>query len=151
MTEKIFRAARPGDAAICIDIRGRTRENAFSTDDLAALGITAETWRESIESGAVPGYVYCVDDKVVGYCFGDAETGEILVLAVLPEHEGAGVGRALLERVVDDFRGRGFQRLFLACSSDPAVRSYGFYRKLGWTPTGERDEANDDILERFLT
>ena len=150
MTERTYRAAHPDDAAICIDIRGRTRENAFSVEDLLALGISVDTWRESIESGAVPGYVCCVDARVIGYCFADAQTGEILVLAVLPEHEGAGVGRSLLTRVVDDFRERGFHRLFLACSADPAVRSYGFYRNLGWVPTGERDEAGDDILERFL-
>lgn len=150
MTHRSYRAARPDDAAICIDIRGRTRENAFSADALLALGISAQTWHDAIESGAVPGYVCCVDDQVIGYCFSDAPTGEILVLAVLPEHEGLGVGRALLQRVVDALRTQGFHRLFLACSADPASRSYGFYRKLGWTPTGERDDAGDDILEHFL-
>lgn len=150
MTRRTYRVARPDDAAICIDIRGRTRENAFSADALLALGISAQTWRDAIESGAIPGYVCCVDDQVIGYCFADAQTGEILVLAVLPEHEGLGVGRTLLQRVVDALRERGFHRLFLACSADPASRSYGFYRKLGWTPTGERDDAGDDILEQFL-
>lgn len=150
MTERVYRAAHPDDAPVCIDIRGRTRENAFSVDELLALGISAETWREAIERGTVPGYVCCVDDQVVGYCFADAFTGEVLVLALLPEHEGAGVGRALLQRVVNDFRKRGFNRLYLSCSADPAVRSYGFYRHLGWIPTGQRDEAGDDILERLL-
>ena len=53
MTERTYRAAHPDDAAIAIDIRGRTRENTFSADDLLALGISVERWRESIESGAV--------------------------------------------------------------------------------------------------
>ncbi|WP_150609840.1 GNAT family N-acetyltransferase [Pandoraea cepalis] len=150
MTQRTYRAACPEDAAICIEIRGRTRENAFSAEALLALGISVQTWCDIIESGAVLGNVCCVDDQVIGYCFADAQTGEILVLAVLPEHEGLGVGRALLQRVVDALLERGFHRLFLACSADPASRSYGFYRKLGWTPTGERDDAGDDILEHFL-
>jgi hypothetical protein len=33
----------------------------------------------------------------------------------------------------------GLARLFLGCSSDPKVRSYGFYRHLGWRSTGVTD------------
>ena len=48
-------------------------------------------------------------------------------------------------------RAQGHQRLFLGCSSDPASRSYGFYRYLGWTATGETDKYGDDVLEFRLT
>nr|WP_244300690.1 GNAT family N-acetyltransferase [Achromobacter aegrifaciens] len=85
--------------------------------------------------------------RVTGYCFGDRETGEIVVLALLPESENQGAGKTLLQLVVRHLASLGHERLFLACASDPAVRSHGFYRHLGWTPTGERDEAGDDILE----
>ena len=121
MNDRTYRKAVPEDASRCIEIRGRTRENAFSAAELRALGITADTWRDGIANGAFPGYVCCVD-------------------------EGEGIGKALLRRVVDDFRARGFTNLFLGCSDDPAVRSHGFYRHLGWTPTGERDAAGDEIL-----
>lgn len=47
----------------------------------------------------------------------------------------------------EDLRALEFERLFLACSSDPNVRSYGFYRHLGWMATGEHDEAGDEILQ----
>ena len=46
-----------------------------------------------------------------------------------------------------ELRAQGHQRLFLGCSSDPASRSYGFYRYLGWTATGETDKYGDDVLE----
>lgn len=150
MTDFMYRKAVPQDAAACIAIRGRTRENAFSEAQLRALGITVDTWGAGIADGSCPGYVCCAGGAIAGYCFGERDTGEIVVLALLPEYEGAGVGKTLLRLVVDDFRARGFVKLFLGCSTDPAVRSHGFYRHLGWTPTGERDAAGDDILELRL-
>lgn len=145
--EFIYRPARGEDVAACIDIRGKTRENAFSVEDLAAAGVTLASWTAAVKDGSLPGYVATVDGKVAGYCFGDTETSEIVVLALLPEYEGHGVGKTLLNLVVRDLEALGFQRLFLGCASDPAVRSYGFYRHLGWKSTGAFDDRNDEILE----
>jgi len=150
MTNLIYRKAVPEDAAMCIAIRGRTRENAFSAEALQALGITVESWAEGIRDGSFPGYVAVAAGQMTGYCFGERDSGEIIVLAMLPSHEGAGTGKALLQLVVDDFRKRGFTSLFLGCSSDPQARSYGFYRHLGWTSTGALDAGGDEILELTL-
>lgn len=141
------RDARPEDAAACIDLRGRTRENAFSAAQLAALGITAQTWAEGISGGDFIGRVAWDGERVAGYCFADHDSGEVLVLALLPDYEGRGIGRQLLQEVVSLTRDAGHQRLFLACSADPRSRSHGFYRRLGWRPTGAIDEAGDEILE----
>ena len=146
----VYRPATPADAADCVDLRGRTRENAFSAAQLAALGITAASWAEGIAQGELPGYVAEVDGRMVGYCFGDRASGEIVVLALLPDWEGQGIGKFLLARMVEDFRRWGFQRLFLGCAADPAVRSHGFYRYLGWRPTGEIDDLGDEVLEYRL-
>ncbi|WP_330115538.1 GNAT family N-acetyltransferase [Pseudomonas sp. JS3066] len=124
--------------------------NAFSERELRALGITVETGSAGIEVGSSPGHVCCENGAVVGYCFGDRDSGEIIVLALLPEYEGEGIGMALLPRVVEDFKAVGFNRLFLGCSADPGVRSHGFYRYLGWVPTGELDDLGDEILELRL-
>lgn len=142
-----YRTAIADDAATCIDLRGRTRENAFSAAQLAALSITVESWADGIAQGAFPGHVAEADGRMVGYCFGDRDTGEIIVLALLPDWEGKGIGKALLARTVEDFRGWGFERLFLGCAADPAVRSHGFYRHLGWRSTGEIDDLGDEVLE----
>lgn len=145
-----YRPAVPADAAACIVLRGQTRENAFSEAALNALGITEASWAGGIADGSLPGHICCVDGTMAGYCFGDRDSGEVVVLALLPAFEGMGIGKALLQRVVDDFRAAGWQRLFLGCSADPAVRSYGFYRHLGWRSTGERDKLGDEVLELRL-
>ncbi|MNK78033.1 Acetyltransferase (GNAT) family protein [compost metagenome] len=141
-----YRQAIPEDTPACLDLRGRTRENAFSVDELEALGITLESWQAGIADGSLPGYVALVDGELAGYCFGERDTGEIGVLALLPAYEGQGIGKALLALMVEEFKGLGFQRLFLGCSPDPQVRSHGFYRHLGWKPTGEFDAAGDEVL-----
>jgi ribosomal protein S18 acetylase RimI-like enzyme len=84
-------------------------------------------------------YVCLEGDSLVGYVFADKHTGEIVVLALLPEWEGKGIGRKLLAMMVADLAKLGLQRLFLGCSSDPKVRSCGFYRHLGWKSTGTFD------------
>jgi len=147
MANLTYRAAKPDDASVCIEIRGMTRENAFSQEELHALGVTTESWSMGIKDGSCPGFVACDDGRIVGYCFGDRDTGEIVVLALLPSYEGRGIGKTLLAKMVKQLKNQGFQRLFLACSSDPDVRSYSFYRHLGWSPTGEKDDSGDEILE----
>jgi len=142
-----YRSARPDDIAACIDLRGKTRENSVSVERLRALGVTLESWSADVADGSYLGYV-CEDaGRMAGYCFGDKTTGEIVVLALLPEWEGKGIGKQLLDKVVRDFIALGHRRLFLGCSSNPKVRSYGFYRYLGWKSTGTFDGANDEVLE----
>jgi GNAT superfamily N-acetyltransferase len=145
-----YRPALPEDAAECVVVRGRTRQNAASEEWLRSIGITSESWGENIRSGALPGDVCVVDGKIVGFCFGVRETGEIQVLAVLPDFENCGVGRELLDRTSKELAKLGHARLFLGCSPDPASRSHGFYRHLGWRSTGTFDKYGDEILEIFV-
>lgn len=145
-----FRPAVPDDVTECVALRGKTRQNAFSEEQLRSIGITAESWAENIRSGALPGYVCTVDGAIVGYCFGVRETGEIQVVALLPDFEDRGIGREVLNRTVQALAELGHRRVFLGCSRDPNSRSYGFYRHLGWRPTGRLDQYGDEILELNL-
>jgi ribosomal protein S18 acetylase RimI-like enzyme len=143
-----FRRATPRDTARCIEIRGQTRENAVPVARLAELGITEASWSTQVRQGKLLGFV-AEDEaaRVVGYCFGDVAAAEIIVLALLPTHEGMGLGRQLLAMVVGHLKSLGHSRLFLGCSDDPSHRSWGFYRRLGWLPNGKRDGLGDEILE----
>lgn len=142
-----FRAAVPEDIPACVRLRGRTRENAISEERLATFGITATSWAEDVRHGVLAGQVAQRAGEIVGYGFGHRESGEVVVLALLPEVEGQGVGRALLARVTAALFVAGHRRLFLGCSPDPASRSHGFYRHLGWQSTGRFDAHGDEVLE----
>jgi GNAT superfamily N-acetyltransferase len=139
--------ARAEDAPAFIALRGRTRENAVSVSRLASLGITAASWADAMHRGELTGFCAHQGEELLGYGFGDTRTGAVVVLALLPHAEGRGWGRRLLAQVVLALRSAGHQRLFLACSADPTVRSHGFYRHLGWQPTGEVDAWGDERLE----
>jgi GNAT superfamily N-acetyltransferase len=142
-----FRRARPDDAGEFVRLRGLTRENAISEERLREYGITEQSWAADIASGALPGWVARSAGRIVGYGFGAAKTGEVVVLALHPAHEGRGLGRHLLRLVVQELRGHGHQRLYLGCSPDPQDRSHGFYRHLGWKSTGAFDAHGDELLE----
>ncbi|MDP3085599.1 MAG: GNAT family N-acetyltransferase [Rubrivivax sp.] len=142
-----YKTAPPQLAPEYIELRGLTRENPITADALRSFGITAESWAQDIESGQTRGFMALSGTRMVGYCFGDFNTGEVLVLAVRPAYEGRGIGQRLLAMLVELLKGHGHTRLFLGCSPDPAVRSYGFYRHLGWQSTGSLDTHGDELLE----
>jgi ribosomal protein S18 acetylase RimI-like enzyme len=146
-----YRRALPSDIAACIELRGKTRENAVSVERLKQLGVTHASWSAGVAQDELPGYICLERDQMVGYVFADKRTGEIVVLALLPEWEGRGIGRQLLGMIVADLAKLGFRRVFLGCSSDPKVRSYGFYRHLGWKSTGTLDAHDDEVLELMLS
>ncbi len=132
-------------------VRRRRRVCSRSGKDAAkrCLGGMAALHRRHIGI-LLPGHVCTVDARIVGFCFGARETGEIEVVAVLPGFENRGIGRELLDRTSKELAKHGHTRLFLGCSPDPASRSYGFYRRLGWRSTGTFDQYGDEILEIFV-
>jgi ribosomal protein S18 acetylase RimI-like enzyme len=90
----------------------------------------------------------CVDESlVVGHCWGDIATGEIVSLGVRKNYECQGIGRKLLSLVVARLRAEGAQRIWLVAPATPILRAFGFYRALGWRPTGEQREGDSEVLE----
>jgi ribosomal protein S18 acetylase RimI-like enzyme len=140
-----IRAAQPADLESLFSIRARTRENAISKEQLESIGITVESLAAAMSSGRVMGNVCLYGSNLVGFCLGDVEKGEVLVLAVLPEYERRGIGARLLSGVVERLRAAGCETLWLAASADPRVRAHGFYRFLGWRPNGQKN-GSDEIL-----
>jgi ribosomal protein S18 acetylase RimI-like enzyme len=142
-----FRDTQLTDLETLFELRGRTRQNPLSREDLASLGITPQSSASDLSSGKTLGAVCTHDNRIVGFCTGNVHTGEILVLAVLPEYEGNGIGKRLLSRVVGRLGETGAQRIWLVASADPTARAHGFYRALGWQPNGQRRANGDEILE----
>lgn len=144
--ELIFREVQCGDIEDLFSVRARTRENPASIAQLAKVGITPASSAEALASGRVKGWLCTAGGSVVGFCTGHSETGEVLVLAVLPEYETRGIGRRLLTLVVEWLRSSDDRNIWLAASPNPAVRAHGFYRSLGWVPSGETLSNGDEIL-----
>ena len=141
-----FRPVCEADIEELLDVRAVTRENALSRDQLARMGITAAVIAESLAAGTTRGWVCSCDARIVGFCIGASARGEVLVLALLPDYERQGIGKALLSRVVDWLVSFDPPRVWLGASPNPETRAYGFYRALGWRPTGEPDTHGDEIL-----
>jgi ribosomal protein S18 acetylase RimI-like enzyme len=126
-------------------VRTLARENALSMDELASLGITPESTSSLLEEDA-KGWVCEESGEILGFTMGDGRSGEVLVLAVLPQHEGRGIGRRLLDFVEGWLFSKGHPEVWLRTNPDPSLRAYGFYRSLGWLPTGEY-RGNEQVLK----
>lgn len=146
-----YRKTQPQDIHQLFDVRARTRENPISPERLATLGITPDSTEEALNNGDIVSWVCIAEDRVIGFCSGDVHSGEVLVLAVLPEFESQGIGKTLLLKVTDELIQQEHDSLWLAADSNPQVRSHGFYRKLGWQPTGRTLDNGDEILTLSAT
>lgn len=146
-----YRPATPQDLPACTDVRGRTRDNAFSRQQLEAIGVTEASWIPLLESGRYKGFVAMSGEELIGFSFGDTQTGEVLVVAVLDGFEGMGVGKTLLALICEVLFASGSAELWLAASATDVVRAYGFYRRLGWNPTGKLNDDGDEILTLSAT
>jgi ribosomal protein S18 acetylase RimI-like enzyme len=143
----------PGDAAFLLRVYASTREGemravAWSDADKAAfvdLQFRAQKkhYEEHYPSAAY--LVIEVDGIAAGRLYVDRTASDINVLdiALLPEYRGRGVGRALLESIVDEARAtrrtvslyveqyNGARRLYERLGFR-ALGSYGVYEHMRW-------------------
>jgi GNAT superfamily N-acetyltransferase len=74
----------------------------------------------------------------------DARTGRLVRMSVIPEHRGKGIGRALVQRLIDLARRRGLARLVVETNRDWADAT-GLYRACGF-----RQVAEDSVSDHFV-
>ncbi len=120
------------DIPALFHVRPRTRENALTLDELRALGITPESVEKWLE-GSTSGWLWETPAEVVGFCMADRTEAELLVIALLPEYEGRGIGGQLMQQAEDWLARSGCTRAWLTTDVDQSRRAYGFYRHRGWT------------------
>jgi ribosomal protein S18 acetylase RimI-like enzyme len=134
----VLREIASEDVPALFEVRVATRENAYTREELAALGITEASVRERLRT-THGGWLCEMGGKVVGFSMADSTTGELWVIAVLPEFEGRGIGSRLLRMAEEWLWGRGLEESWLTTSVDISLRAYGFYKKQGWTDREIRD------------
>lgn len=145
MPEINIREARTGDAVrmaeILREIGWSERRNELP---LAEVSGPIEKLIEQY-SGDKEGHTIIVaadkDDTVVGFLnvhwvpfimLGSLE-GYVSDVFVSPSSGGMGVGKALVERVIEEGKQRGCMRLMLTNGKEKLSYKTGFYKKLGWT------------------
>lgn len=120
------RPAGPGDretlCALAMHFWGKT--------DVDALG-------RRYDLLALPAFVAHADNKVVGVLSYAVEGDRLHIVAlhILPDYQGCGTGRALIEAAIAQAMCEGLARVVLATSNDNLPALY-FYQRLGFLLTG---------------
>ena len=127
----MIREIAEADIPALFVLRPQTRENAMSVEELAAIGITPESMKAAI-AGSHRGWLFEEYGEVGGFAMGDSANAELTVMAMLPTHEGKGIGGQLLTRVENWLKAEGCSRVWLTTDINPALRAYGFYLRHGW-------------------
>ena len=141
----LIREIEKSDIKDILDIRVSTKENHFSMTDLAEVGVTPESVAEWLD-GSVKGWLCEISGQPVAFAMADSKTAEVLVIACYPKFEKRGVGKALMKKVHNWLWSFDHNEIWLWSDPDPGVRAYGFYRKLGYEPTGAI-KGNDEMLK----
>ena len=126
-----YRKITPADVETLFAIRSSVRENPYSADALAAQGITVQSVKESL-SGSLDGWLCQSADRIAGFAMADLKTGELSVIAVLPECERRGVGRELLRLAEEDLWSAGHSTIWLWTGADRGTRAFRLYLSAGW-------------------
>lgn len=153
-----IRLANPDDAHAIATVHVRTWQHAYRghmpeafLDDLTPASRYA-FWERVLPTMTPPWATFVAEDagSVVGFCSvgpsraaqePDADatasgTGEVYSIYVLPDRQGEGVGRLLLDRACDAMSAAGFADaiLWVLAGNTPAIT---FYERMGWQDAGE--------------
>ncbi|HEY3761623.1 MAG TPA: GNAT family N-acetyltransferase [Verrucomicrobiae bacterium] len=126
------------DIGSCIEVRTLVRENRYSLEALHQAGITEDSVAQMLAT-THKGWICEMDGRIVGFSIGNRSNGEFWVVAVLPEYEGRGIGKKLMDLAVEWLRTSGHSEIWLWTSPDMSTRAYALYRKSGWEDCGVKD------------
>lgn len=115
-------------------VRNMVKENILSDPAL----VTDEDCREFLTQRG-KGWVYEIDNRIVGFAIADLKAENIWALFLDPEYEGRGIGRQLHDQMLNWYFSCGKKYVWLG--TDPGTRAAHFYRKAGWTETGKLDNG----------
>lgn len=126
-----IRPATLDDIETLFQIRTSVVENHQSRQELATLGVTPETIAHMLQT-TCRAWIAEIDGQPIGFSFANAADRMVFGLFVLPEFEGRGAGRALLQQAENWLWSQGNTEIHLFTGNNPNLRAYGFYQHLGW-------------------
>ena len=127
----IIREMSKADIAEVYSLRMITRENTLTREELEKLGITENSVSGMLRTSH-RGWVCVESERMVGFAIGNHILGEMWVIAIHPDFEEKGIGKALITYVQDWLWEKGWDKIWLTTDIDTTLRAYGFYKKLGW-------------------
>lgn len=126
-----YREISAADMPCVFHVRTRTRENSYTLEQLHRLGITPESVVQKLAT-SFKGWLCAVADQVVAFCIADRTTGELWVIAVLPDFAGRGIDGHLMHSAELWLWSSGCTKAWLTTDVDATLRAYGFYRHRDW-------------------
>lgn len=82
----------------------------------------------------------------------DSGHGEVKSMRTAEAHLGKGVGRQMLQHIIDTGRSRGYERISLETGSTPQFdAAIHLYERFGFEPCGPFDTYEPNDFSRFLT
>jgi putative acetyltransferase len=117
--------------------------HAFSVDRLLAEGVDFFVLRSAGEPAACGGVLFVEADGA------EPAYGEVKRMYVAPAFRGRGFGKAILERLADETRARGVDRLRLETGIHQ-VEAIGLYEATGFERIGRFGPYADDPLSVYL-
>jgi len=133
-----IRLAEAGDIPALITVRASVSENR-----LRRLVIGSADYTPYVADGRC--WVWVEQGAVTGFSAIEADGASLWALFVLPEAEGAGIGRALLDMAITAARGRGVAAIEL--TTEARSRAEAFYRRYGFDASAP--DAADEVRMRF--
>jgi GNAT superfamily N-acetyltransferase len=125
----MIREAQLEDIPQIQKVRNSVKENTLSDPNL----VTDKDCEEFLfERGK--GWVYEIDDQIVGFSIVDLKEKNIWALFLDPGFEKQGIGRKLHDTMLDWYFEQTKETVWLGTA--PKTRAENFYRKSGWKETG---------------
>ena len=138
------------------EIRRLRADDAQAVAEILRQSPQAVFWpeasvKEVLEWKGSLGIVIEANGKVVGFLIGrqTIEEAEVLNLAVVPGSRRNGMGGALLQAAVEEFRTRGANRVYLEVRESNAA-GIAFYEKHGFGKAGRREGYYRDPVETAI-
>ncbi|WP_394521993.1 GNAT family N-acetyltransferase [Pantoea sp. SGAir0184] len=131
-----IRTAQAADIDGMFHVRISVIENHLSREEMRRIGITENVVADLIEKSRCA-WVATDDEKIIGFSMILPDEGYLFAAFVLPEYEGRGIGRRLVELAENElFRHHEIAWL----ETDKQSRAAKFYIQLGW---GNKIDIND--------
>lgn len=138
------RTAQLSDIDGMFEVRTSVIENHLSREEMRQMGITESAVADMIEKNHCA-WVATENDKIIGFTMILQDEGCLFAAFVLPEYEGRGVGRSLVDLAEQELF-KHHKAVWL--ETDKNSRAAKFYMRLGWVKK-ENISESDIRLEKL--